>query len=115
MEKDNLTTAIIVASLTLGLGHIVNLFNGSGRDPVSSAVQIVFAVLVGFILVLIFHHGKSLIPCILFHAANNALKVFSAEGNLNPQAEMLLNLVLIVVVLGGYSLYLVRAFSKNAE
>ena len=115
LEKDNLKTAIIVSSLTFGLGHIVNLFNGSGRDPVSSAVQIVFAVLVGFILVLIFHHGKSLIPCILFHAANNALKVFSAEGNLNPQAEMLLNLVLIVVVLGGYSLYLVRAFSKNAE
>ena len=115
MEKTDLKTAIIVSSLTFGLGHIVNLFNGSGRDPVSSAVQIVFAVLVGFILVLIFHHGKSLIPCILFHAANNALKVFSAEGNLNPQAEMLLNLVLIVVVLGGYSLYLVRAFSKNAE
>ena len=81
----------------------------------SSAVQIVFAVLVGFVLVLLFYHGKSLISCILFHSANNALKVFSAEGNLNPQAEMLLNLVLIAVVLGGYSLYLVRAFSKNAE
>lgn len=115
MEKNNLKTAVLVSSLTFGLGHIVNLFNGSGRDPISSAIQIVFAVLVGFVLVLIFYHGKSLISCILFHSANNALKVFSAEGNLNPQAEMLLNLVLIVVVLGGYSLYLVRAFSKNAE
>ena len=115
MEKNNLKTAVLVSSLTFGLGHIVNLFNGSGRDPISSAVQIIFAVLVGFVLVLIFHYGKSLIPCILFHAANNALKVFSAEGNLDPQAKVLLNLVLIVVVLGGYSLYLVRAFSKNAE
>ena len=115
MEKDGLRTAIIVSALTFGLGHIVNLFNGSGRDPVSSIVQIVFAVLVGFVLVLIFYHGKSLIPCILFHSANNAFKVFSAEGNLNPQVEMVLNLVLIFVVLGGYSLYLVRAFSKNAE
>ncbi len=114
MEKDNLKTAILVSSLTFGLGHIVNLFNGSGRDPVSSMTQIIFAVLVGFVLVLIFYHGKSLIPCILFHSANNALKVFSAEGTLDPEVEMLLNLVLIVVVLGGYSLYLVRAFSKKA-
>ena len=115
MEKENLRMAILVSSLTFGLGHIVNLFNGSGKDPISSAIQIVFAVLIGFVLVLIFLHGKSLISCILFHAANNAFKVFSAEGNLNPQTERLLNLVLIVIVLGGYSLYLVRAFSKNAE
>ena len=114
MEKDNLKTAMIISALTFGLGHIVNLFNGSGRDPVSSIVQIIFAVLVGFVLVLIFYHGKSLIPCILFHSANNALKVFSADGNLNHQAEMVINLVLIVVVLGGYSLYLVRVFSRKA-
>lgn len=114
MEKDGLRTAIIVSALTFGLGHIVNLFNGSGKDPVSSVVQIVFAVLVGFVLVLIFYHGKSLIPCILFHSANNAFKVFSAEGNLNPETEMVLNLVLIFVVLGGYSLYLIRAFSRKA-
>lgn len=114
MEKDNLKTAILVSSLTFGLGHVVNLFNGSGKDPVSSVTQIIFAVLVGFVLVQIFYHGKSLIPCILFHAANNALKVFSAEGSLDPKVEMALNLVLTVVVLGGYSLYLVRAFSKKA-
>lgn len=115
MEKDNLKRAVLVSSLTFGLGHIVNLFNGSGRDPASSITQIVFAVLVGFVLVLIFHHGKSLIPCILFHAANNALSVFSAEGSLDPKLEMAFNLVLIVVVLGAYALYLVRAFSGETE
>ena len=115
MAKDNLRTAILVSSLTFGLGHIVNLFNESGRDLASSVIQIVFAVLVGFILVLIFYHGKSLIPCILFHSANNALKVFSAEGNLSPHAELVLNLLLITVVLGGYSLYLVRTFTGKAD
>ena len=115
MEKDNLKTAVIVSALTFGLGHIVNLFNGSGKELTSSVTQIVFAVLVGFVLVLIFYHGKSLIPCILFHSANNALKVLSAEGNLNPQTETVLNLVLIVVVMGGYSLYLVKAFPKKTE
>ncbi len=115
MEKDNLKTAIIVSSLTFGLGHIVNLFNGSGMDLASSMTQIVLAVLLGFVLVLIFYYGKSLIPCILFHSANNALKVFSADGSLDPQTEMVLNLVVIAIVLGGYSLYLVRAFSMKEK
>ena len=114
MEKDNLKTAIIVSALTFGLGHVVNLFNGSGQDIQSTIVQVVFAVLVGFVLVLIFYHGKSLVPCIVFHSANNALRVFSAEGSLSPQAEMILNLLIIVVVLGGYLLYLIKAFSKKA-
>ena len=115
MEKDNLKTAIIVSSLTFGLGHIVNLFNGSGKDLTSTITQIILAVLLGFILVLIFYHGKSLIPCILFHSANNALKVFSAEGNMNPLTELVLNFVLIAVVLGGYSLYLVKTFTGKAD
>ena len=115
MEKDNLKTAMIVSSLTFGLGHIVNLFNGSGMDLASSMTQIVLAVLLGFVLVLIFYYGKSLIPCILFHSANNALQVFSADGSLDPQTEMVLNLVVIAIVLGGYSLYLVRAFSMKEK
>lgn len=114
MEKDNLKTAIIVSALTFSLGHVVNLFNGSGQDIQSTIVQVVYAVLVGFVLVLIFYHGKSLVPCIVFHSANNALRVFSAEGSLSPQAEMILNLLIIVVVLGGYLLYLIKAFSKKA-
>ena len=115
MEKDNLKTDMIVSSLTFGLGHIVNLFNGSGMDLASSMTQIVLAVLLGFVLVLIFYYGKSLIPCILFHSANNALKVFSTDGSLDPQTEMVLNLVVIAIVLGGYSLYLVRAFSMKEK
>ena len=115
MEKDNLKTAMIVSALTFGLGHIVNLFNGSGRNPASSAVQIVFAVLVGFVLVLIFYHSRSLIPCILFHSANNMLTAFSAETSIDPRTEMVLNIALSVLVLGGYILYLVKTFGKKAE
>ena len=114
MEKSDLRSAIIVSALTFGIGHIVNLFNGSGRDLASSVIQIVFAVLVGFVLVWIFYHGKSLIPCILFHSVNNALKVFAAEGSLSPQTDMILNLVVILVVLGGYLFYLVKAFPVKA-
>ena len=113
MEKDNLNTAIIVSALTFGLGHIVNVFNGSGKDLMSSVIQMTFAVFVGFVLVLIFYYGKSLIPCIVFHAANNALKVFEAGAHMSPQIELVLNLILIVVVLGGYTFYLVKTFSAK--
>ena len=115
MEKDNLKTAIVVSALTFGLGHIVNLFNGSGRDLMSTLIQIVFAILVGFVLVLIFHGGGSLIPCILFHSANNALGAFEVEGTMDPGLSMALNLALIIVVLGGYSLYLYRTVFMNAN
>ena len=115
MEKDNVKSAIIVSALTFGIGHIVNLLNGSGRELLSSLVQIIFAVLVGFVLVLIFYHGKSLTACILFHSANNALKVFAGGGNLSPQTEMIMNLVISVVVLGGYLFYLVKVFPIEEE
>ena len=115
MEKDNLKTAIIVSSLTFGIGHIVNLFNGSGKDLASNLIQVIFAVLVGFVLVLIFYYGKSLVPCIIFHSANNALKIFEANGSFNPQVEMVINLVVIFVVLGGYIFYLVKVFPGKAE
>ena len=110
MEKDDLRTAILVSALTFGMGHIVNLFNGSGRELTVVLIQIVFAVLVGLVLIWIFYHGKSLVPCIVFHSVNNALKVFAAEGSLSTRADMIINLVLIVVVLGGYSFYLVKTF-----
>ena len=115
MEKDNVKTAIIVSALTFGLGHIVNLFNGSGRDLAATIVQIIFAVLVGFVLVLIFYRGGSLIPCIVFHSVNNALGAFEAEGTMDPKLQRVLNIVLFVVVLGGYLLYLVKAFPKKTK
>lgn len=115
MEKDSLKTAIIVSSLTFGLGHVVHLLNGSGRSPASSAVQIIFAVLVGFVLVTVFYRGGSMIPCIVFHSVNNAIGAFGAEGQLDPRTEMIMNLILIVVVLGGYVLYLSKEEWKSTR
>ena len=113
MEKSGLKTAIIVSALTFGIGHIVNMFNSTGNDITSEMVQVIFAIFVGFVLVLIFYYGGSLIPCIIFHSANNALGGFSAEGNMDPKTEMILNFVLIIVVLGGYLVYLVKVLPNK--
>ena len=107
MERENLRRAIIVSAVTFGLGHIVNAFNGSGRTLPETLVQIAFAVAVGFALVLLFHRGGSLVPCILFHAANNALGAFAAEGGFAPWAGALVTGGIILLV-AGYCLWLVK-------
>lgn len=113
LEKDNLKTAVIVCSLSFGFGHVVNLFNGNS-GKLTIAIQIVFAILIGIVLVLIVYHGGSLIPCILFHSTNNVLSAFFVES-MNSNTQMILKLVVFVVVLGGYLLFLLKAFSKTTN
>ena len=32
IAKDNVKSAVVISSVTFGIGHIINLFNGSGMD-----------------------------------------------------------------------------------
>ena len=73
MSKNNLRSAVIVSSVTFGIGHLVNLLNG--QPFFETMIQIFFAIAVGFTLVILFYKGKSLIPCIIFHGLNNSLSV----------------------------------------
>lgn len=79
MSKDNVKTAIIVSSLTFGIGHFVNLLNGSGANPLETGCQIVYAVSIGYMYVTLFHKGKSLWPCIVSHGVLNSLSSISNE------------------------------------
>ena len=77
MAEKNIKSAVIVSSITFGIGHIVNLLNG--QPVLETLLQIVFATAVGFVLVTLFHKGKSLIPCIIFHSINNSLSAISND------------------------------------
>ena len=77
MEKSGLISAMLVSSLTFGIGHIVNLF--SGADLTLTLMQICYSVAVGFLFVTIFHKSKRLWPCIITHAAINSLSIFYVE------------------------------------
>ena len=81
MEKDNLKSAMIVSSITFGMGHIVNLLNG--REMASTLFQVCYAIILGYMLVIIFYRSKSIIPCVVFHALINALSVFNVEKELS--------------------------------
>jgi len=98
LAKDNVKTAIIISSVTFGLGHILNLFNGSGMELVSNICQVIGAIACGFLFVIIFHRGGSLIPCIIAHSVNNAISVFANEGGMTVQSRILLSVVNMAIV-----------------
>ena len=114
IAKDNIKSAVIISSVTFGIGHIINLFNGSGMNLVNNLCQIVFAIAVGFLLVTIFYRGGSLLSCIFVHAAINALGTFANDMNLTTEMR-LLHLVVLIVITVTYTLILTRTLPKAQQ
>lgn len=81
MEKTNLKRAIIVSSITFGIGHIVNLLNGA--DLIPTLMQICYAIAIGYVFVTIFYKSKSLIPCIITHSLINSLSIFNVQNQMS--------------------------------
>lgn len=107
IAKDNIKSAIVISSVTFGIGHIINLFNGSDMDLVDNLCQIVFAIVVGFLLVTIFYRGGSLLPCIIVHSAINTLGTFANDANLTAEMH-LIHLAVLIVITVAYTLILTR-------
>ena len=112
MAKDGVKSAIIVSSITFGIGHIVNLINGSGAELLPSLLQIIYAVAIGFAFVMIYCKTKSLVICILTHSIFNSLSIFANEAVITPQKQIVSG-VLIAVIAGGYALYIALAVKEN--
>ena len=60
MKEENLKVAIIVSSVTFGIGHIINLINGSGAELIPNLLQVVYATSAGFMFVMMYCKEKSL-------------------------------------------------------
>ena len=114
MAINNLKSAVIVSSVTFGIGHLVNLFNGSGMDLANNLCQILSAVAIGFLFVTIFYYSGSLLPCIIAHSAINTLSTFANEVGFTIENQM--KHVLVVIVLAvAYTLFLVKTLKKSAD
>ena len=114
IANDNIKSAVIISSVTFGIGHIINLFNGSGMNLVDNLCQIVFAIAVGFLLVTIFYRGGSLLPCIIVHSAINALSTFANDMNLTTGMH-LIHLAVLTAVTVAYTLILTRTLPKAQQ
>ena len=104
MARDNVKLATFVSTLTFGIGHIINLFNGALIIP--TLLQVMYAMSIGYLFVIIFQKEKSLWPCIITHSFTNALSIF------NNQYLYLSSIFLIIVPIL-YSIYLKKENSSN--
>ena len=103
MSKSGLKFAIIVSSLTFGIGHIVNLLTGA---PVFDTIlQLIYASAVGFCYTAIFYVGKSILPCIISHAAVNSMSIFAAEYS---ETTMIILAAAQTVISVGYGIWLLK-------
>ena len=103
MCRSGVKAAVIVSSLTFGVGHIVNLLLGA--PLLDTLLQLVYASAIGFCYTAVVYTGGSLIPCILSHAVVNSTSVLTVEPS--GSGQVLLAAVQTVLS-GGYGLWLWR-------
>ena len=102
MERDGRTAAIIVSSVTFGVGHIVNLLLGA--ELLSTALQLVEAAALGFCFTAIFMVTGSLLPCILSHAFINCTSIFAVAPTHADRVTTCVIITVIAVVYGAWLL-----------
>ncbi|MBE6148873.1 MAG: CPBP family intramembrane metalloprotease [Firmicutes bacterium] len=100
MAKDNVKIAIIVSSVTFGIGHIINLFNGADLFP--TLMQVCYAISIGYLFVTIFHKSKSLIPCIITHSLVNSFSIFNVDNFISLYISSIFLIIFPVI----YAIYI---------
>lgn len=108
MCAENEKRAIIISSLTFGIGHIVNLLNGA--EVLGTLLQICYAVALGFLFTIIFYKSKSLIPCVITHSTINSLSAFAAERT--DMYNIIIAAALTIVALV-YAAVIIRSVPKD--
>ncbi len=103
MKKDGLKSAVIVSSLTFGVGHIVNLLNGA--PVIETFLQICYATAIGFLFTIIFHKSKNLYPCIIAHGVVNSLSAFAVNRD---DVYGTIVAVVLVSVSVAYALWIIK-------
>lgn len=104
MAKDNLKIAILVNSLTFGIGHIVNLF--SGADLVPTLLQVGYATAVGYLFVTIAYRSGSIVPCIIAHSLNNSFSIFNTENAVSTYVVPVFLMIVPIV----YAIYINKQY-----
>ena len=108
MLNEKVKGALLISSLTFGIGHIFNLFN---PDAVFTSVliQIICATSFGFLFSVILLQTNSIIPCILTHAVINGINFISFPStNLVIICELIVGLIALV-----YGIYLYKILKKG--
>ena len=100
LKEGNPKVAVIVASVTFGLGHIMNLF--TGQATLETLVQICYAVAWGFMFTYAFYKSGCLWPSVIAHAMVDALSVFARDSDVMSWVYVALTILIAIP----YCLYL---------
>ena len=111
LYNDNVKLAIVISSVTFGIGHIVNLLNG--KDLIPTLLQVCYAIAIGFLFTIIFYKGKSLLPCIIAHSFVNSSSVFAVE-NSSMKFHIISSAVLCIISLS-YALWILKKTKQFDE
>jgi len=104
LKNSSVFGAILIASITFGLGHIVNLLNGAEFLP--TLLQLIYASCAGLMFTMFVYKTNCLWPCMVCHGVVNSLSIFAQE-NL-AMSYMLVDCVLTSIICLAYSIYLWR-------
>lgn len=108
MRRSNVLPAVIVSSLTFGMGHIVNLL--LGESVLDTVLQLIYASAVGFCYTACFLAGGSILPCILSHVLINSTSIFAPEPT---QSGQILTAAVQTVLGVSYGLWLLRVWKRQ--
>lgn len=89
--------AMITSSILFSLTHMLNML--SGQNAADTAMQLVYALLVGFVLALLMVKHHNIYPLILFHFVHNFIQFIGNDSSLFYDS-------LVILVLGAHCVWL---------
>ena len=104
ISKNGIKPAIIISSVTFGLGHIINLL--SGHASLETVIQVFFAIGWGFIFTIVFYKCQSLIPCIIAHSLIDVFSLFVNESHNDMTGRIYMGVTILVAIV--YGIYLAK-------
>ncbi|MEG2356048.1 MAG: CPBP family glutamic-type intramembrane protease, partial [Clostridia bacterium] len=75
--------------------------------------QVTGAIAIGFLFVVLFDRGGSLLPCIITHSAINITGAFANETGLTMEKRIVFQLILFMITVA-YALILTKTLPKAA-
>lgn len=104
--------AILIAGITFGIGHIVNLLNG--YNSFEQLSQIIAACAIGLVLTLLMYKTKCIWPLIIFHGIFNIAGTRSDLSGSSKETEILMLIVIIIITII-YGFIILRKDSMNKQ
>ena len=112
LTGEGVKKAAVISSVTFGLGHLLHQVDGSGMELVANLCQVAGAVGIGFLFVILFYRGGSLLPCIVTHAAINCTGAFANTAGLTAGNRILWSASRLAIV-ALYALILIRTLPQR--